>query len=218
MKMATVFCLFACALLAAGCRKNSAQIAEQVKVEMQREFTKKPGLKDLAIERVRLVKQSDEDFSGVAVGNINGEYVKFNVSCKYDGTSILWDANLPEEELDALKLKESARETYLLLKRTWPKVRASIGETCDAAKRSVAEGLEAAKEKAGEYYGLAKEKAGEYYGRAKEKAGEYYGRAKEKAGEYYDRAKERAAELTEETSSKPKGEVAPATSAESAKE
>ena len=117
--------------------------------EMQQEFTKKPGLKDLVIERVRLVRQSDEDFSGVAVGNINGEYVKFNVSCKYDGTSILWDANLPEEELDALKLKESARETYLLLKKTWPKVKASIGEKYDAAKKSVAESMETAKKKAG---------------------------------------------------------------------
>ena len=110
--MKLIIILIACAMFAGGCRKNSAQIAEQVKAEMQQEFTKKPGLKDLTIERVRLVKQSDEDFSGVAVGSINGEYVKFNVSCKYDGTSILWDANLPEEELDALKIKESARETY----------------------------------------------------------------------------------------------------------
>ena len=160
-RMLAIACLSACVLFAVGCRKNSAQIAEEVKVEMQQEFTKKPGLKDLVIERVRLVKQSDEDFSGVAVGSINGEYVKFNVSCKYDGTSILWDANLPEEELDALKIKESARETYLLLKRTWPKVKASIGEKYDAAKKSVAEGLEAAKKKAGEYYDRAKEKAAE---------------------------------------------------------
>ena len=161
MKTLAVVCLAAVIAALSGCRKNSAQIAEEVKVEMQQEFTKKPGLKDLVIERVRLVKQSDEDFSGVAVGSINGEYVKFNVSCKYDGTSILWDANLPEEELDALKIKESARETYLLLKRTWPKVKASIGEKYDAAKKSVAEGLEAAKKKAGEYYDRAKEKAAE---------------------------------------------------------
>ena len=74
---------------------------------------------------------------------------------------LVLDANLPEEELDALKLKESARETYLLLKGTWPKVKASIGEKYDAAKKSVAEGLEAAKKKAGEYYDRAKEKAAE---------------------------------------------------------
>ena len=160
-RMLTIVCLSACVLLAAGCRKNSAQIAEEVKAEMQQEFTKKPGLKDLVIERVRLVRQSDEDFSGVAVGSINGEYVKFNVSCKYDGTSILWDANLPEEELDALKIKESARETYQLLIKSWPKVKSSIGEKYDAAKKSVAEGLDAAKKKAGEYYDRAKEKAAE---------------------------------------------------------
>ena len=169
MKIMAIACLSACVLLAVGCRKNSVQIAEDVKVEMQQEFTKKPGLKDLVIERVRLVKQSDEDFSGVAVGSINGEYVKFNVSCKYDGASILWDANLPEEELDALKFKESARETYLLLKRTWPKVKVSIGEKYDAAKKSVAEGLEAAKKKAGEYYDRAKEKAAELVDEASSK-------------------------------------------------
>lgn len=161
MKASAIVFLAVCLSLVLGCRKNSAQIAEQVKVEMQQDFTRKPGLKDLVIERVRLVRQSDEDFSGVAVGSIKGEYVKFNVSCKYDGTSILWDANLPEEELDALKLKESARETYQLLKETWPKVKSSIGEKYDTARKSVEEGLEAAKKKASEYYDRAKEKAAE---------------------------------------------------------
>ncbi len=152
----------ACALLlSAGCRKNSAQIAEQVKAEMQQEFTKKPGLKDLVVENVRLVKLSDEDFTGVAVGSINGEYLKFDVSCKYDGTSVLWNADLAEVSLDELKLKETARETYLLLRKTWPKVKSSIGEACDAAAKSVTEGLESAKKKACEYYDRAKEKAAE---------------------------------------------------------
>ena len=163
----------ACALLlSAGCRKNSAQIAEEVKAEMQQEFTRKPGLKDLVIERVRLVKQSESDFSGVAVGSINGEYVKFDVNCKYDGTSILWDANLPEEELDALKLKESARETYQLLKKSWPKVKSSIGEAYDAAKKSVAEGYDAAKKKVGEYYDKAAVKAAEMAAEAEQKGSE----------------------------------------------
>ena len=101
---AMVVCVSACALLlSAGCRKNSAQIADQVKSEMQQELTKKPGLKNLVVESVRLVKKSEEDFSGVAVGSINGEYVKFDVTCKYDGTSILWDADLSEGSLEELR-------------------------------------------------------------------------------------------------------------------
>ena len=163
----------ACALLlSAGCRKNSAQIAEQVKAEMQQEFTKKPGLKDLVVENVRLVKLSDEDFSGVAVGSINGEYVKFDVSCKYDGTSVLWNADLAEGSLNELKLKESARETYQLIKRAWPKVKSSVGEKYDSAKRTVAEGYDSAKKKAGECFDTAKQKASELLDGAKEKAHE----------------------------------------------
>ena len=148
---AMVVCVSACALLlSAGCRKNSAQIADQVKSEMQQELTKKPGLKNLVVESVRLVKKSEEDFSGVAVGSINGEYVKFDVTCKYDGTSILWDADLSEGSLEELRLKETARETYQLLKESWPKVKSSIGEGYDAAKK-----------KAGEYYDKAKAKVAE---------------------------------------------------------
>ena len=181
MKLFLVGCLVACVVLAGGCRKNSAQIAEQVKAEMQQEFTRKPGLKDLVIERVRLVQQSERDFSGVAVGSINGEYVKFDVRCKYDGTSVLWDADLPEEELSELKLKESARDTYLLLKKTWPKVKSSIGETYDAAKKSVAEGYGAAKKKVGEYYDRAAAKAAERSEGASQKGAD--DSAAEKTGE-----------------------------------
>ena len=96
------------------------------------------------------MKKSEEDFSGVAVGSINGEYVKFDVTCKYDGTSILWDADLSEGSLEELRLKETARETYQLLKESWPKVKSSIGEGYDAAKK-----------KAGEYYDKAKAKVAE---------------------------------------------------------
>ncbi len=161
MKASAIVFLAVCLSLVLGCRKNSAQIAEQVKVEMQQEFTKKPGLKELVIESVRLVKQSDEDFSGAAVGSINGEYVRFNVNCKYDGTSVLWNADLAEGSLDELKVKETARETYQLLKKTWPKVKSSIGEKYDAAKKSIAEGYGAAKKKTGELLDRAKEKAAE---------------------------------------------------------
>ena len=161
MKALVAGCLVACIALFAGCRKNSAQIAEQVKVEMQQEFTKKPGLKKLIVENVRLVKLSDEDFSGVAVGNINGEYVKFNVSCKYDGTSVLWDADLSEGSLEELKMKETARETYQLLKESWPKVKSSIGAKFTAAKKSVAEGYDAARKMVGECCDQAKPKAAE---------------------------------------------------------
>lgn len=161
MKALIVGCLVVCIALFAGCRKNLAQIAEQVKSEMQQEFTKKPGLKKLVVEDVRLVKKSEEDFVGVATGNINGEQVKFDVSCKYDGSSVLWNAELSEGCLEALQMKEAARETYQLLKESWPKVKSSVGEQFDAAKKSVAEGYDAAKKYAGECYDKAKAKASE---------------------------------------------------------
>ena len=161
MKALMVGCLVACIAIFAGCRKNSAQIAEQVKSEMQQEFTKKPGLKKLVVEDVRLVKKSEEDFVGVATGSINGECIKFDVSCKYDGTSILWNAELSEGCLEVLQMKETARETYQLLKESWPKVKSSVGEQLDAAKKSVAEGCDAAKKYAGEFFDKAKAKASE---------------------------------------------------------
>ena len=169
MKALIVGCLVACIALFAGCRKNSAQIADQVKSEMQQEFTKKPGLKKLVVENVRLVEKSEEDFEGVAVGSINGEYVKFDVICKYDGTSVLWDADLSEGSLEELKMKEAARETYQLLKESWPKVKSSISEKFDAAKKTVSEGYDAAKKKAGEYYDKAKAKAAELAEEASQK-------------------------------------------------
>lgn len=159
MKIRTLACLVACISLVAGCRKDSAQIAAQVKEEMQQEFTRKPGLKNLVVESVRLVAQSETDLTGVAVGSINGEYVKFDVDCKYDGTSVVWDADLSEGSLEDLRLKEAARDTYRLLKQTWPKVRKSIDKTCDAAAKSLSNGYDAAKKKAGELYEKAKAEA-----------------------------------------------------------
>lgn len=163
MKIRVLMCLIAVVSLVAGCRKNSAQLAEQVKAEMQQEFTKRAGLKNLVVETVRLVKKSEDgiDYSGVAVGAINGEYVKFDVNCKYDGTSVLWDADLSEGSLEALKLKETARETYQLLKASWPKATSAIAEKYNAAVKSAAEGYDAATKKVGELYDRAKEKASE---------------------------------------------------------
>lgn len=163
MKIRVLMCLIACISLVVGCRKNSAQLAEQVKMEMQQEFTKRAGLKNLVVETVRLVKKSEDgiDYSGVAVGAINGEYVKFDVNCKYDGTSVLWDADLSEGSLEALKLKETARETYQLLKASWPKATSAIAEKYNAAVKSAAEGYDAATKKVGELYDRAKEKASE---------------------------------------------------------
>ena len=163
MKIRVLMCLIAVVSLVAGCRKNSAQLAEQVKAEMQQEFTRRAGLKNLVVENVRLVKASEDgiDYLGVAVGTVNGEYVRFDVNCKYDGTSVLWNADLSEGSLEALKLKETARETYLMLKTSWPKAKSAIAERYNAAVKSAAESYDAATKKVGELYDRAKEKASE---------------------------------------------------------
>ena len=174
MKIRVLMCLIASILLVVGCRKNSAQLAEQVKVEMQQEFTKRAGLKNLVVETVRLVKKTEDgiDYLGVAVGTINGEYVKFDVNCKYDGTSVLWNADLSEGSLEALKLKETARETYQKLRASWPKATSAIAEKYNAAVKSAAESYGAATKKVGELYDRAKEKASEIVEDAERKISE----------------------------------------------
>ena len=170
------YLMAAVACAAAGCGMDSAQLGECVKKEMQEELVKTTGLKDLKMKEVRLVRGEGIEYSGVGKGEIGGHVVKFDVTCKYDGKTVLWDAKPSEENLALLATKEKARDICNALKAAWPEVKKSAKETLDAASK-----------KAGEYYDAAKKKTGEYYDAAKKKTGEYYDAAKKKTVESLSR-------------------------------
>ena len=168
-KIIKVCAVAACATMIVGCAKNSADIGEQVKNEMQTELVKTAGLKALQMKEVRLIKKDDLNYVGVGKGEIDGCPIKFDVKCQYDGATVLWDAELSDDNLAVLAMKEKAKETYAKVKAAWPGVKSSLKSKCEAASK-----------KAGEYYDAAAKKSGEYYDAASKKAKSYYDAAKKK--------------------------------------
>ena len=151
MKTAINMCMaVALAAVVAGCSMDSVQLGEYVKREMQAELVKSDGLKALKMKEVRLLKDNGIEYSGVGKGEINGHPVKFDVKCKYDGKTVLWDATLSEDNLLSLAAKEKAKEVYDKVKALWPEVQKGIKRKYDAASK-----------KAGEFYNAATKKVEE---------------------------------------------------------
>ena len=151
MKTAIKMCMaVALAAVVAGCSMDSVQLGEYVKREMQDELVKTDGLKALKMKEVRLLKDDGIEYSGVGKGEINGHPVKFDVKCKYDGKTVLWDATLSEDNLLSLAAKEKAKEVYDKVKALWPEVQKGIKRKYDAASK-----------KAGEFYNAATKKVEE---------------------------------------------------------
>ena len=151
MKTTIKMCMaVALAAVVAGCSMDSVQLGEYVKREMQAELVKSDGLKALKMKEVRLLKDDGIEYSGVGKGEINGHPVKFDVKCKYDGKTVLWDATLSEDNLLSLAAKEKAKEVYDKVKALWPEVQQGIKRKYDAAST-----------KAGEFYNAATKKVEE---------------------------------------------------------
>ena len=151
MKTAIKMCMaVALAAVVAGCSMDSVQLGEYVKKEMQAELVKTDGLKALKMKEVRLLKDDGIEYSGVGKGEINGHPVKFDVKCKYDGKTVLWDASLSDDNLLSLAAKEKAKEVYDKVKALWPEVQKGIKRKYDAASK-----------KAGEFYNAATKKVEE---------------------------------------------------------
>ncbi len=151
MKTTINMCMVvALAALVAGCSMDSAQLGEYVKKEMQEELVKNDGLKALKMKEVRLLKDGGIEYSGVGKGEIDGHPVKFDVKCKYDGKTVLWDASLSDDNLLSLAAKEKAQEVYDKVKALWPEVEKGIKQKYDAASK-----------KAGEFYNAATRKVEE---------------------------------------------------------
>jgi len=170
MKYAFRALLAALAICAmAGCGSNSVDVAAQVKKEMQEELVKKTGLKGLVVDDVVLVKERADgiDYTGFATGKVDGEEVRFDVTCKYDGHSLVWKADLSEGCIAVLAAKETAKELCEKLKGSWPQVKESVKQASDAMVKAAGEAGDAMAKKAGETYDAAKKKAGEFIDKAK---------------------------------------------------
>ncbi len=159
------YLIAAVACAAAGCGMNSAQLGEYVRKEMQEELVKNDVFKNLQMREVRLIKGEGIEFSGVGKGEIDGYAVKFDVKCKYDGNTVLWDASLKDDNMLTLAgaaagkaVREKAKELCDKIKAAWPDVKKGIrqkyeeaskkaGEYYDAAVKKVEEGVDAAKKK-----------------------------------------------------------------------
>lgn len=176
MKKLSIVCLAVCAALVVGCRKSTAELAEQVKSEMQQELVNRAGLSRLVVEDVRLVRTSEtgNEYTGVATGNVGGESVKFDVTCKYDGDNVVWDAKFADgpAALAALAVKEAADEACKKVGEAWPKVKTAFGEACEAAASAVAEGAEAAAAAVAEGCDQARAKTAEFLEGVGRKIGE----------------------------------------------
>ena len=143
-KVMKVGMIAACAALIVGCTKNSAEIGEQVMREMQAELVKTAGLKALQMKEVRLIKRDELNYQGVGKGEIDGCPIKFEVKCQYDGSTVLWDADLSEDSLAVLAAKEKAGEAYAAAKAAWPAVKAGLKAKYDAAVKKAGACLDAA--------------------------------------------------------------------------
>jgi len=145
-----------CAAVLVGCGMDSAQLGEYVKKEMQAELVKKDGLKALKMSEVRLIKNEGNNYSGVGKGEVHGRPVKFDVTCQYDGNTVLWDASLSEDSLALLAAKEKARDVCESARAVW-----------NDMKEGMKRGYDAASKKAGEYYAVAAKKVEECSGAVK---------------------------------------------------
>lgn len=148
----------ACALAIVGCSMDTIQLAEHVMKEMQAELVKTDGLKSLQMKEVLLVKEDGINYTGVGKGEIDGQTIKFDVKCKYDGKTVLWNAKLSDDNLLSLSAKEKVKEISEKIKSLWPDVKDGFRQQCEAAAKN-----------AGEFCGSAAQKAVEGLDSVKEK-------------------------------------------------
>ena len=141
----------ACLLAIAGCGMDSVQLGEYVKKEMQAELVKVDGLKSLQMKEVRLLKDDDVNYSGVGKGEIDGRVVKFDVKCKYDGQTVLWEATPSSDSMFSLATKEK------------------LQEICGTVKEGLKKAYDSASKKAGELYESAAKGTGKCIDSVKEK-------------------------------------------------
>ena len=144
-------CAAAVCLAIAGCGMDSVQLGEYVKKEMQAELVKVDGLKSLKMKEVRLLQDDDVNYSGVGKGEIDGSVLKFDVKCKYDGKTVLWEASPSNDSMFSLATKEKAQEIYGKVKegfkKTYDSASKKAGELYESAAKGTEKCIDSVKEK-----------------------------------------------------------------------
>ena len=149
-RLAKAYAAVVC-LAIAGCSMDSVQLGEYVKKEMQAELVKVDGLKSLQMKEVRLLQDDDVNYSGIGKGEIGGRTVKFDVKCKYDGKTVLWEALPADDSMFSLATREKAQEIY-------GKVKDGLKKAYDAASKKAGELYESATKGTGKCSDSVKEK------------------------------------------------------------
>ena len=127
-----------------GCgQMNSHDLSEWVKGEMQRDLVKNVDFDGLRMERVALVHQEGVKYVGVGEGTMKGVPVKFDVTCDYDGHTVVWKSELRDSlavygKIKGGELKTKAGEAWSAtrdtFKKGYDKTAAAADEFCDGVK------------------------------------------------------------------------------------
>lgn len=171
----------------AGCGKmDSKDLADKVKLEMQRDLVKQDDYSSLKIAQVTLVHKGGVVYDGIATGDIQGLSVSFDVKCEYDGASLLW--NVTPKDHNSLTIMSHKGKQYAEKKfdEKWPEVKKQVKASYDSAVRKSVEVYDKTKES----YHAAVEKSAELYGKTMES----YRATIEKSGKWYEKAKSDAIE------------------------
>ena len=131
VKIINVACV---AAALAGCGKmNSKELAEQVKVEMQRDLVRQDLYAGLKLETVTLIHKEGIKYEGVGKGDLHGLPIEFAVTCEYDGASVLWKAEPVGENALTLYGRKGGKYVREKFDENWPKVKAGVKESYLAA-------------------------------------------------------------------------------------
>ena len=149
-----------------GCGKmDSAQLAEKVKGEMLRDLVKDEAYAGLTLERVTLVqKGQSNDYAGIAKGAVGDIPVSFDVTCQYDGVSMIWKATL--QDAFAFRNRKMAQGVSRSASSAWNSTKKTVGSGYDKAAAAAGEataalkkGSEKVAEKTSEIYHEVRRKA-----------------------------------------------------------
>lgn len=166
----------------AGCGKmDSQELAEQVKLEMQRDLVKQDDYSSLKIGQVTLVHKGGVVYEGIATGDIQGLSVTFDVKCEYDGASLLWNVTPKDHNSLTIMTHKGKQYAEKQFDEKWPKVKKQVKESYGSAVKKSGELYDKTKES----YHAAVEKSAELYGKSMESC-----RATiEKSGKWYEKTK-----------------------------
>ena len=142
-----------------GCGKmDSHALAQKVREEMQRDLVKDKSYSELLVEDVKLVHREGYQYAGVATGRLGDVPVTFDVTCTYDGASVLWKADL--RDAVAVFSKVTGREIKETASAAWDEAKGKAASAWSSTREAVKSGYGKTLSKVNELCTEAKEKLG----------------------------------------------------------